>query len=371
MRLKVASIAFLLASVATGISWLTLQPALLRLIQLESKLLPEGSPARLSILHIRKLLPLELFLDLLLITVVCLLVLLFFVVRPAERAEAAIEQLGQLNLELSPATGGGPLLSRVQAAVRQLANALRDEQRLTRKQLDDLAAANERVLLAQTELVATERLATVGKLAAGVAHEVGNPLSGVLGYLSLARDKTTDATVREYLDHIEHEVQRISTIVRGLLDLGRPAKGNPSPVVLAELVDTCVRLLQADVELRGVEIETAVDPALVIRAESGPLSQVLLNLLLNAGQAMDGRGRVRVNGAIVNGFIELAVEDDGPGLPPNVLAHLFEPFFSTKGKGTGLGLAVSQHLVQGLGGTLSATNREGGGARFSLKLPVV
>lgn len=369
MRLKVASIAFLLASVATGISWLTLQPAILRLIQVETRLVPPGSPAYDAILHIRRLLPFHLFLDLFLVTLVCFGVLLFFVVRPAERAEAAISQLGQLELELPAPTGGGPLLSRVQAAVRHLANALRDEQRLTRKQLDDLASANERVLVAQTELVAKERLATVGKLAAGVAHEVGNPLSGVLGYLSLARDKSPDPTVREYLDRIEDEVQRISTIVRGLLDLGRPVKGNPSPLVLAELADTCVRLVQADPELRDVQIEVAVDPSLVVRAESGPLSQVLLNLLLNAGQAMEGKGKVRVLGLAQDDLVELAVEDEGPGLPPEVQARLFEPFFSTKGKGTGLGLAVSQHLVQGLGGTLTAANREGGGARFSLKLP--
>lgn len=369
MRLKVASIAFLLASVATGISWLTLQPAILRLIQLETRLVPAGSPAHSAILNIRRLLPLHLFLDLVLVTLVCLFVLIFFVVRPAERAEAAIEQLGQLELDLPPSTGGGPLLSRVQAAVRHLANALRDEQRLTRKQLDDLASANERVMVAQTELVAKERLATVGKLAAGVAHEVGNPLSGVLGYLSLARDKTREPNVREYLDLIEQEVQRISAIVRGLLDLGRPAKGAPSPVVLERLAETCVRLVQADPELRAVQIETDIDPGLVVRAESGPLSQVLLNLIINAAQAMDGKGNIRVTGRAEEGGVELSVEDEGPGLTPEIQAHLFEPFFSTKGKGTGLGLAVSRHLVASLGGTLSAANREGGGARFSLKLP--
>jgi signal transduction histidine kinase len=225
-------------------------------------------------------------------------------------------------------------------------------------------------LVAQTELVARERLATVGKLAAGVAHEVGNPLSGVLGYLSLARDKTHEPNVREYLDLIEQEVQRISAIVRGLLDLGRPVKGTPAPVVLARLAETCVRLVQADPDLRTVQIEAEIDSGLVVRAESGPLSQVLLNLLINAAQAMDGKGIIRVAGRAEEGSVELVVEDEGPGLSADVQAHLFEPFFSTKGKGTGLGLAVSRHLVASLGGTLTATNREAGGARFSLKLPI-
>ena len=225
---------------------------------------------------------------------------------------------------------------------------------------------------AQTELVAAERLATVGRLAAGVAHEVGNPLAGILGYLSLARMKAPSPELKDYLERIDQEVQRIDRIVRGLLDLGRPETSSPLPVEVGTVVETCVRLVRAAPELTGVTVALDLEPGVVARAETGPLSQILINLLLNAAQAMGGQGRVEVLSRRAGDVVQVLVVDAGPGISSEVMARLFEPFFTTKGRqGTGLGLAVSQRLARGMGGSLTAENVAEGGARFTVTLPGV
>jgi signal transduction histidine kinase len=370
VKWRIASVAFLLGSVATGLIWLTLQPMLLRLLSVARRLLQPGTPEAEAVARVRGLLPLVLALDLVALTVLVYVVLELAVGRPLRATEVAVEQLGRLELDLAPVSQGGPLLSRIQSALNRMAEALRREQALTRSQLEELRRTNARLAQAQTELVSSERLATVGRLAAGVAHEVGNPLSGILGYLSLARMRASTPELREYLDRIDHEVQRIDGIVRGLLDLGRPGASARGPVDVGQVVRTCVELVRAAPELARVDVDFALEPGLLARADAGPLSQILINLLLNAAQAMGGQGRVRVSTRREGDAVRLAVEDTGPGIPPEVMPRLFEPFFTTKeGKGTGLGLAVSLNLAQGMGGRLSAENVPGGGARFSVHLP--
>jgi signal transduction histidine kinase len=236
--------------------------------------------------------------------------------------------------------------------------------------MESLREANARLARAQTELVSSERLATVGRLAAGVAHEVGNPLSGILGYVSLARMKANTPELKDFLERINHEVQRIDRIIRGLLDLGRPGSASLGPVEVGSVVETCVRLVRAAPELAGVTVELGLEPGLVARADPGPLSQIVINLLLNAAQAMGGQGRVRVTTRREDGEARVVVEDAGPGIPVEVMPRLFEPFFTTKGReGTGLGLAVSLRLAQVMGGRLRAENVPEGGARFTVSLP--
>lgn len=195
MRLRTVSLAFLLAMVCTGLSWLTWQPLALRLVDALQRLSTAGSPERALVSGLKRALPVLLAADVGLSFAVAYLVLHLTVLRPLRGAERAIEQLGQLRLEADlpfERAPGSPLLARVQSALGRLAEALRKEQSTTRRQLAELTAANQRLAHAQTELLASERLATVGRLAAGVAHEVGNPLSGILGYLSLAEGRAQD-----------------------------------------------------------------------------------------------------------------------------------------------------------------------------------
>jgi signal transduction histidine kinase len=371
MRGRLASLSFFLASAAVAVAWLTLLPVLTGLFDALRRASSPGSAEAELLVRVRGVLPLYLAVDLVLVALVCFGILYLALGRPLRRIEAAIEQLGAHRWDLPLGSGGGPLLSRIQTSLRQMGSALAEEQAVTKRQLDELRAANDRIGHAQAELVASERLATVGRLAAGVAHEVGNPLSGILGYLSVLRTRARDASVRELLDPIEAEVQRIDRIVRGLLDLGRPPHGAPQPVELGKLAATCVQLVTATPELKDVTVEVAIPNAVVARADPGPLSQVMLNLLLNAAQAMGGSGKVRISATSADGTVRLDVEDAGPGLSPEVAARMFEPFFTTRAaeKGTGLGLAVSLHLAHSMGGQLRGENRPGGGARFTLELP--
>ena len=371
MRLRLAAIVFLVAVLATGLTSLSFQPLLAGLMEALRRAAVPGSAPALVRTGARQALPLLLGLDLLLVGVCAYAILWLAVARPVQRLEAELRQLERLDLQLGPRGSGGPLLSRVEASLRRTAAALQDERTVTHQQLDDLRLANEQLTRAQAELVAAERLATVGRLAAGVAHEVGNPLSGILGYLSLLRGAGAAAEAREYVDRIEAEVHRINEIVRGLLELGRPPRLTLTPVEVAPLVETSLRLVSAGPDFQGLDVRVDVTPGLLVLADAGPLSQVLINLLLNAAQAMGGRGVISVRARQEDARVRVDVLDSGPGIAPEVRPRLFEPFFTTKpgGKGTGLGLAVSESLVRSMGGTLEATDTPGWGSCSSVRLP--
>ncbi len=224
----------------------------------------------------------------------------------------------------------------------------------------------------QSSLVASDRLATVGKLAAGVAHEVGNPLSGLLGYLSILEGLVHDQPeARDLVQRADAEVGRIDGVVRSLLELGRPARGTADACDVCPIIASTVRLLSSGSDWSGIQVHVETPPTLVVECEAGPLAQVLVNLLLNAAQAMGGQGTITVRATVEEGAGCIAILDDGPGLSAEVEARLFELFFTTKpaGKGTGLGLAVSRHLLRQVGGDLEAANRSPRGARFTIRLP--
>jgi len=371
VKLRIAAIAFLLAVLATGITWLSFQPVVLRLVEALRMASPAGSPSRHVLETAQQFLPIYLGLDLLILVLVAFGILYFTVARPLGAVER--EMRGLERLDWAPdERGGGPLLSRFQASLRRTAAALAAERALTRRQLEDLGAANERLILAQAELVASERLATVGRLAAGVAHEIGNPLSGVLGWLSVAQSKcSADPELTGYLGEMEAEVRRIDGIVRSLLDLGRPKRSQVGPVPVADLVKTAARLVGSGPEFRDIEVQTEIEPGLVALADAGPLSQVIINLLINAAQAIGGPGIIQVVGGAEAGLVRIAVLDSGPGVPAELRERIFELFFTTKsgGKGTGLGLAVSQHLVRQMSGDITVGESPRGGGKFTVSLP--
>ncbi|MDX2011100.1 MAG: ATP-binding protein [Myxococcaceae bacterium] len=233
--------------------------------------------------------------------------------------------------------------------------------------------------LSETRRAQAERLAIVGRLAAGVAHEINNPLAYVKANIGVLRrdlfgeGALSEAEALEVLDETKAGIERICQIVLDLKSFAREGRDEVEPVDLKDLVDGAVRL--ASVRLPpGVKVTVRLDRLMLVRANRRKLSQVVLNLLVNAGEAMeDARtpaGRIVVHGELVSDGFLLHVDDTGPGLPDEVLQRLFEPFFTTKGpgKGTGLGLALSREYLAGFGATVRASNRPTGGARFTLHL---
>jgi C4-dicarboxylate-specific signal transduction histidine kinase len=347
-------LAALVSATAVGVAWVSLQPLLARAVTL--------GPDR-----VQRLGALLLGLDFALVTLTAFGLLYFAIGRQLHRLRASVVELAG-----STEGDGGGLLVRLDTALRRLARELADERGRAAAQLAELRASHEQLLRLQAELVANDRLATVGKLAAGVAHEVGNPLAGILGYLSLVRRHSEkEPALADLVTRIEAEVQRIDQIVRALLELGRPSRGRAAPLDVRPVVESAVRLLGAGKDLAGVRVDIVGPASLWLRAESGPLSQVLVNLLLNAAQAMGGAGAIEVRLEPGDGEGKVHVDDHGPGLPETVRARLFEPFFTTKapGVGTGLGLAVSRHLLAQFEGRLEAGSAPGGGARFTITLP--
>jgi C4-dicarboxylate-specific signal transduction histidine kinase len=363
MRARLIAVSVILATLGVGGTWLSLQPLVAHRIEAEAPTTPEAR--RLELLT--TLLGL---LDHLLMVVLAYLVLRLGIAGPIERAER--QAAAVLDKEGRRLVADGPPGSALAQAVAELGAMLETERATSQRRLDELRRNLDDKTRLQAELVAADRLATIGKLAAGVAHEVGNPLSGILGYLSLLRMRApTDAQTLDVVERIEGEVKRIDGIVRGLLEMGRPSRGKAQPIDARTVIDGCVRMVASMKENANVRIEVRCPESAWVRAESGPLAQVLVNLIINACQAQAGTGRVSVE--LVQGAVaEIRVDDEGPGIAPDVLAKLFTPFFTTKppGQGTGLGLAVSRHLLGQFDGKLSAANRVEGGARFTITLPV-
>ena len=244
------------------------------------------------------------------------------------------------------------------------------DERIVQVALRDITREKEM----ERQLRIHERLSSVGLLTAGVAHEINNPLEGIGNYLKLLEREDVDREARQrHLDQVRHGFGRIREIVRDLLRFARPQSGQ-GDADLAKVVDDARKLALYSKPLKGVEIVVeGLDRPLVVVGDAGRLEQVVFNLLLNAATAMGAKGRIRIAArrdgeASGSPEIELAVEDEGPGIPPENLGRIFDPFFTTT-QGTGLGLSVSYGIVQAHGGTLAAENREGGGARFTIRLP--
>ncbi len=217
-----------------------------------------------------------------------------------------------------------------------------------------------------------ERLGALGLLTAGVAHEINNPLEGIGNYLALAERETTPAARRvRYLAAIREGFERIRSIVKELTAFARPDMKS-GVADLAEIVARARALAGWGEDAAAVEVRTeGLGPGLRVAGDSGRLEQVFVNLFLNAARAMGGRGVIMVAAARREGgrTVEIHVEDSGPGIAAEDLGRVFDPFFTRSG-GTGLGLSVSYGIVAAHGGTIAAGNRETGGARFTIVLPL-
>jgi PAS domain S-box-containing protein len=217
-----------------------------------------------------------------------------------------------------------------------------------------------------------DKLASVGQLAAGVAHEINTPLANLMLLQESLRRKTRDPWTLARLDTMTEQVEAAARIVRGLLDFSRREEPRTAELDLTSVAKDSVAFLRgkqsADVEI----VEEYPDGPVPVLGDRGQMMQVLTNILNNAYDAMEGRGEIRLSIRTAGPRAELEVVDHGPGIPPEVLPHIFEPFFTTKpeGQGTGLGLAICHGIIQSHHGTISARNVPGAGAGLIISLPI-
>ena len=220
----------------------------------------------------------------------------------------------------------------------------------------------------------SEQLASVGRLAAGVAHEINNPLTGVLAFADLLREKENmDAQDREDLELIIRETKRAREIVKGLLDFARETPQVKTQVNINDLLRQTILLLGKRDALQDIQlVEALTEPLPLVLGDKNQLQQVLINLSLNACEAMPNGGTLMLTTSLVDARIVVEVIDTGCGIKKEHLDKVLEPFFTTKpvGKGTGLGLSVSYGIVEQHGGTLEVESQEGKGTTFKITLPV-
>lgn len=231
------------------------------------------------------------------------------------------------------------------------------------------------IKMREEQIQQSERLATVGHMAAGVAHEVGNPLTAISSLVQVCQRKTDDEFLQGQLAKVREHIQRINKIVRDLVDFSRPSSMESEHVQLNEIINSAVGLLQHDARCRDVKFELNLAPDLpTISCVPDQIHQVMVNLLLNAVDAMKEVTRPRI---IITTFregdhIKLKVSDIGKGIKEEDQSRIFEPFFTTKevGSGTGLGLSVSHGIINKLGGSIWVESTYGEGATFIIELPV-
>jgi signal transduction histidine kinase len=271
----------------------------------------------------------------------------------------------------------GPLeLARLAESFNSMSHTLDQKQQESESHVTMLEQVNRDLQLAREEAVRSEKMASVGLLAAGTAHEIGTPLASVMGYAEiLSQELERDSVQSDYVRRITDGCNRIDRIVRGLLEYARPKQAAYEPIDLTHLLKRTIELLQHQGGLKGVQFKViGASGVPLIMVDPHQLQQVLINLLINANDAMPDGGSLELvfRHAPYAPILKLDVRDSGKGISSEHLNKLFDPFFTTKdpGQGTGLGLAISARIIESFGGWISVQSVPGEGSCFTLHLPV-
>ena len=336
-------------------------------------------------------------------------------VRPLDRTMRVMQCVADGDLQQTVPVSGENEMGLLARTFNTMAEQVRTQQKTLNEHVKTLRRMNKELKESQREVIQSEKLASVGLLAAGVAHEVGNPLGALLGYLSMLKGGEVPAEEhRDYLDRMERDILRIDRIVRDLREYSRPSPCKVGPSDINRIVLDTVNMIKRQLEFREIHFELSLDDSLPdVLVDTGQLQQVLVNLFLNAKDAMERRGSLRIRTeatwfstpveAAVAGparrscdppgvdfrllrkdnparkwtFLEgqrivlIHVEDDGAGVAEEHLGRVFDPFFTTKeaGKGTGLGLSVSQRIVESFHGDMEIESQVNAYTRLRIRLP--
>jgi two-component system, NtrC family, sensor kinase len=337
------------------------------------------------------------------------------VLQPIDRLVAGAESIAQGKLDSSIAEGETREINRLAQALNNMAARLLHDQEQLAANIRSLDETNQLLTEARDAMVQSEKFASVGRLGAGIAHEVGNPLGAIIGYLAVLK-KQADGQRFELIESAEREAHRIDRIVRGLLDYSRPHEARTQKIDVNTVVKDTIDLVSVQGKFKHIDLDVELaEQTPPVLGDPYQLQQVLVNLMVNAADALEGTPspRVRVttvvrkhqpapalparraddhpsidyshrrrlhaaprallgDPGIAGGIVvEIAVADNGPGIPSELINQIFEPFVTTKelGKGTGLGLAVCSRLIEGMGGIIKADPSVSAGATFRVVLP--
>ena len=283
-------------------------------------------------------------------------------------------------------------LHHLSKALNRMLQRISEDKKKLQSTVHSLEKANLELQRAQKEIVQAEKLASVGRLSSGIAHEIGNPIGIIMGYLELLKQKNTSANEKkEYIARTEDEINRINTIIRQLLDLSRPSNDGAKAVSVHETINDISEVVRSQPLMSNIGINHILEAQNdTIIADANQLRQVFLNLIINAADAiasspMETKGELIIKSNIIladsetntsaaetQSMLQIMYIDNGPGVSADTLDNIFDPFFTTKqpGKGTGLGLSVSFMIVESMGGTIKAASEAGQGTTMTILLPL-
>lgn len=242
---------------------------------------------------------------------------------------------------------------------------------------ENLQSSRSQLETAQAQLVQSEKLSALGEFVAGIAHELNNPLAAVVGFSEMLKEENLNSRCRHHSDMIFKAAQRCQRIVSLLLSFARPQQSERKPVRVNTLVESVLEIVGYPLRTSNIELVTQLDPELpLILADGNQIQQVLLNILNNARQAIEENkqdGRIAITTTTFRSNVRIIIQDNGPGIPQEILPRIFNPFFTTKGvgKGTGLGLSLCYGIIKEHGGNITPASGKGEGATFTIDLPAV
>ena len=274
----------------------------------------------------------------------------------------------------------GLLAGAFNAMVRSLRTARAEVQSLLGGLERKVADRTDALVAARDEMVRTEKLASLGKLASAIAHQLNNPISGIMTFARLigrtleqgAPDEATRKTLLRNLKLVERECERCSDVVVNLLDFAHDRPIATAPISLDSVVEDALALVQNQLQIQGVEVVKKLEPLPRTQGDFGLLRQACVTVLMNAAEAMPNRGRLVVETRAVDlgATLEATFQDSGPGIPPEKLARVFDPFFSARDQQVGLGLSAVHGIMAQHGGRVDVQSAPGEGTRVTLRLPV-
>jgi len=349
-------------------------------ITVEGSLVPIYETLRKS----QKVILLYILLDTMILVMVGIVLLSRIVVKPIHRLLRMTAEYKEGDIVPSLAEASRNEIGELSRSLNIMLRRLDENKRELKAHIQSLEKANKELQQAQGEIIRSEKLASVGRLAAGIAHEIGNPIGIILGYLDLLRtNEITEEERRDFLTRTESEITRINQIIRDLLDFSRPSRGEQVETHVHELVVNTVKMLNPQPVMENIHVAFdlgAADDR--VFADPNALQQVFVNVILNAADALaqkdplesGGAGKeLRIRSANVDRSFLLSFSDTGPGIAIEEVPHIFDPFYTTKepGKGTGLGLSVCYRIVEGLGGKIRAESDAGRGMTIHITVPLI
>lgn len=317
------------------------------------------------------------------VSFVLCLILYNFVTKPISYLVDGMDRLGKgdmdFRINLTTKDEIGMLARSFDSMAEELKEYRSKMEDWTKRLEEEVQKKTEEIYKAQEQLINAEKLASLGRMAAGVAHEINSPLTGIVTFSHLMLKRTPPEKQQdiEDLNIIIDQAERCSKIIKGLLGFSRKTASEKAPVNLNTLVENTLAMVRNQAKFYNIEFDIRFAQEIPeITVDPNQIQQVFLNLLINAADAMDKRGRITIGTRLVEHegtrFIEMEFTDSGHGIPEEIQGRIFEPFFTTKptGKGTGLGLAVSYGIIKKHGGNIFVRSTPGQGSSFFIRFPV-